>query len=184
MLFDNLRFPGQYYDAETGLHYNWHRYYDPSTGRYLTPDPIGLAGGINPFVYVQNNPVNFIDPWGLKAGDWWDFPANFERTKQIASEELAKRPSSHNDIGDAMRHAEWMRRTTQETNACTAWLAGTGHEIEGLLDGQPWGEAIMDLHNNAVGRDTGSDSNTPVDSSKLWTLSNNGSNYNPYQGMK
>jgi RHS repeat-associated protein len=60
-----LRFPGQYYDAETGLHYNYHRYYDPDTGRYLTPDPIGLAGGINPFVYVQNNPINMIDPWGL-----------------------------------------------------------------------------------------------------------------------
>ncbi|MCP4669897.1 MAG: hypothetical protein GY857_01205 [Desulfobacula sp.] len=62
---NNLRFPGQYYDAETGLHYNYHRYYDPDTGRYLTPDPIGLAGGINPFVYTVNNPINSIDPWGL-----------------------------------------------------------------------------------------------------------------------
>ena len=62
---NNFRFPGQYYDGETGLHYNMHRYYDPDTGRYLTPDPIGLAGGINPFVYAQNNPTNRIDPLGL-----------------------------------------------------------------------------------------------------------------------
>jgi RHS repeat-associated protein len=60
-----LRFPGQYYDAETGLHYNYHRYYDPDLGRYLTPDPIGLDGGSNLFSYAQSNPVNFADYYGL-----------------------------------------------------------------------------------------------------------------------
>jgi RHS repeat-associated protein len=63
---NNLRFAGQYYDAETGWHYNYNRYYDPKTGRYLAPDPIGLAGGINLFVYVENNPANAIDPFGLE----------------------------------------------------------------------------------------------------------------------
>lgn len=62
---NHFRFPGQYYDAETGLHCNYHRYYDPQTGRYLSPDPIGLVGGMNLFVYVQNNPVNEVDPFGL-----------------------------------------------------------------------------------------------------------------------
>ncbi len=62
---NNFRFPGQYYDAETGLCYNWHRYYDPNTGRYLTPDPIGLRGGINLFAYVINDPINGMDLWGL-----------------------------------------------------------------------------------------------------------------------
>ena len=62
---NNLRFAGQHYDAETGWNYNYHRYYDPRTGRYLTPDPIGLAGGINLYAYVQNNPINSIDPYGL-----------------------------------------------------------------------------------------------------------------------
>jgi RHS repeat-associated protein len=64
---NSLRFPGQYYDKETGLHYNYHRCYDPDTGRYLTPDPIGLAGGINLYAYVNGNPVNMVDPEGLAA---------------------------------------------------------------------------------------------------------------------
>ncbi len=63
---NNLRFAGQYYDEETGLHYNYFRYYDPSLGRYLRADPIGLNGGINPYVYTSNNPVNLVDPYGLQ----------------------------------------------------------------------------------------------------------------------
>ena len=64
---NNLRFPGQYHDSETNLHYNWNRYYDPRTGRYLTPDPIGLEGGIDPYVYVDNRPINEVDPQGLRS---------------------------------------------------------------------------------------------------------------------
>lgn len=59
-----LRFPGQYHDDETGLHYNYFRYYDPATGRYLTPDPLGLAPAPNQYGYVRN-PVVAGDPLGL-----------------------------------------------------------------------------------------------------------------------
>jgi RHS repeat-associated protein len=79
---NNFRLPGQYYDEETGLHYNYHRYYDALVGRYLKPDPslnLNSSANIpfalhqllvtpqdrNLFSYVGNNPTNFIDPLGL-----------------------------------------------------------------------------------------------------------------------
>jgi RHS repeat-associated protein len=61
----NLRLPGQYYDRESGLHYNSYRYYDPETGRYLTPDPLGTPDGANNYAYVRSNPLRFVDPLGL-----------------------------------------------------------------------------------------------------------------------
>ena len=63
-----LRFPGQYFDRETNLAYNYFRDYDPNTGRYIESDPIGLRGGLNTYMYTTNNPLSFTDVLGLKNG--------------------------------------------------------------------------------------------------------------------
>ena len=64
----NLRYQGQYLDRETGLHYNTFRYYDPDTGRFTQPDPIGLAGGFNLYQYAPNA-FMWIDPWGFAGNN-------------------------------------------------------------------------------------------------------------------
>ena len=65
----NLRLPGQYFDAETGLHDNWHRTYDPAAGRYLQPDPLGYPDGPDAYLYAGGDPINRIDPTGLYQED-------------------------------------------------------------------------------------------------------------------
>ncbi|MCA3174272.1 MAG: RHS domain-containing protein, partial [Burkholderiales bacterium] len=63
-LTSHLRLPGQYEDAETGLHYNYRRYYDPDIGRYISQDPIGLEGGLNQYQYANADPINQTDATG------------------------------------------------------------------------------------------------------------------------
>ncbi|MCZ6804625.1 MAG: putative Ig domain-containing protein [Proteobacteria bacterium] len=60
----NLRFPGQYFDSETNLHYNTMRYYDPQLGRYITSDPVGLIAGLNTYSYARSNSIGLYDPDG------------------------------------------------------------------------------------------------------------------------
>lgn len=88
----NPRFGGwQYYDVETGLFHNGFRNYDPTPamgGRYIQSNPAGMLGGINTYAYVLNNPLRYVDPFGLAVGDWWDLPANYNRATELAKEEL------------------------------------------------------------------------------------------------
>ena len=62
---NNLRFPGQYFLIEAGLHYNWHRHYDPTLGRYTQTDPLGFVDGSSQYLYVRANPLSHVDPKGL-----------------------------------------------------------------------------------------------------------------------
>lgn len=68
----NLRFPGQYYDAETGHHYNYYRDYDSTTGRYIESDPFGLKAGINTYAYVEDMPLVLVDRFGLSGAPPYD----------------------------------------------------------------------------------------------------------------
>jgi RHS repeat-associated protein len=75
----NLRLPGQLHDAETGLSQNYYRDYDPEAGRYTTPDPAGLAGGLNSYIYASNDPLGRIDPLGL-----YDVDIHYHMTYTLA----------------------------------------------------------------------------------------------------
>ena len=63
-LADDRRFPGQWYQLEAGLHYNWHRHYDPTIGRYSQADPLGFVDGQSGYGYAKGQPIEYVDPDG------------------------------------------------------------------------------------------------------------------------
>ncbi|MBS0473465.1 MAG: hypothetical protein JSR60_20520 [Proteobacteria bacterium] len=79
-----LRFPGQYADPETALNQNWFRDYDPSIGRYVESDPIGLMGGLNTYGYVEGNPITSVDSLGLFDPGPWNFAKKLAIGEEIA----------------------------------------------------------------------------------------------------
>ena len=132
----NLRFPGQYADAETGLYYNDHRYYDPQHGRYLTPDPLGLRGGINSYAYAASNPVKNIDPSGLILFAF-DGTGNNSRSdsKQIDSSNVALLYGFYDTAGPGQKFKDYQRGVGTDpagwylTNALQKGIATEGRNL-------------------------------------------------------
>ncbi|MFF1416136.1 RHS repeat-associated core domain-containing protein [Streptomyces sp. NPDC058280] len=167
-----LRFPGQYFDPESGLHYNRYRHYDPESGRYVSPDPLGLLPAPNAFAYVDN-PTTWIDPLGLagcpheKGEHKHSVVLGVNQEPAFASNTLAKHlrenpenpdPGAHTYNGDAYKGVEsgspvWM------TNVLSA-IMDRNTTLSVTLDGMPnsagvkgnWNtpESIVDAFRTAV----------------------------------
>lgn len=125
----NLRFPGQYFDAETKLHYNWMRYYNPETGRYLTSDPIGLGGGVNSYAYTSNNPLRWVDPLGLSGSDPLPEAPKIPACGKILTESDFPNPNS------PTCSAECLKKQIEACKGC-----GLSAGICGALVNQAWTE--------------------------------------------
>ncbi|EGT0674017.1 hypothetical protein JAF85_004838 [Citrobacter werkmanii] len=136
------RFAGQYADDESGLHYNRFRYYDAETGQYVSPDPIGLRGGINPYSYVKN-PLMWIDPLGLTG---WQIDG--DKTTAI----LQGGPFKEKYYKDGRTGLWWSKDTTGHGGSAYKVYRETSTTLEWIADADENGQFMPDKHKGNTGR--------------------------------
>jgi len=128
----DMRFPGQWFQMESGLAYNWHRHYDASLGRYVQPDPIGYAGGRSLFAYAEANPLSVIDPDGLSGitaigGICLRFPALCVAIPTGISSWMASRPPNMSRLEERW----WDRICRDLEDPCPRLKEAAAREIDG-----------------------------------------------------
>jgi RHS repeat-associated protein len=142
------------------LHFNMFRTFDPATGRYLEPDPIGLRGGVHLFLYAHADPLKYTDSHGLSP---WSDAREIARYSAINAENSGLPGPARNGPMDAYRHCLWSCLMSREIGGVqTADSYATAHEVvDNILDPvyrgrpvQPWAEFEMDMFNNQAGRAT------------------------------
>ncbi|MEE9303731.1 MAG: RHS repeat-associated core domain-containing protein, partial [Thiotrichaceae bacterium] len=122
----NKRFSGQYEDQETGLHYNYFRYYDPSIGRYLTSDPLGQLAGSNLYAYVGGNPLKYTDPFGL---------LNWLEKKLVTDKQINNTKDIVNNISDGSFTEKQLDNITDKV--LDALTTGDAFRILDLVNNPP-----------------------------------------------
>lgn len=150
----NLRYPGQWIDAETSLNYNYFRDYEPDTGKYIESDPIGLRGGVVTYAYAKLSPYKYLDAAGLEPSNAYcrDHPINCGVAYYCGGQALLFAGGGHDDASDALRHCFW--------SCCMASYIGKGAAKDVGDDNEnmpnnPAPSKDMDLCNNEMGRNCG-----------------------------
>ncbi len=158
----NKRFPGQYYDQETGLSYNYYRDYDPSIGRYIQSDPIGLQGGINLYTYAAVNPSNVIDFWGLSPEDVKRIQDTINQSIQDMIDGGHRRPGS-GALNGILNNAERMLKQDYQIYDCYDQSYITNENLKELSDlDDDWDFSIVHHPGHATGQANSSNPDDPV----------------------